>query len=480
MFEGVEHLIPVGTLDVEQFLEGSNGNIELTLIDAGMLRPIAQQYRWEVDVKADTMLVTPVLRRGRQEGVTIPRKVALTPHLVAFFGMYDGDGNKTNQIGFAGDQRLQQFTDLGLRLLFADAFETEVTLLEDSLYFEGAETREAMAAIRADLVKQGRAPAAITERELQERVMLAMSGRSPLGPMPPRVRFVISPKKGARRAGKSSFEIIHNRLRSKYFLPLLLALVKECISTINANTESSGALAWDGPPHTFARQYVDTETYLRSGRARYVTTGKVIREYELQAMDEASVWMRKPGGKTFAVRRRIALTPLLSLMFGLYLAEGTTAKPLFFTFHDGPADLSLGFNSSEDTSLRIFLKALEAILVDVEGIVAEWLVKIGTKYFPETTAVGEKLGVPIARGGPKGQGRARAVEVTAAVRDWAIGQFPTTQSWADAFTHIEFTGAGIPRVDVRCRSYPAPLIFSLIRDMVFFPALLRPHLRATL
>jgi hypothetical protein len=37
-------------------------------------------------------------------------------------------------------------------------------------------------------------------------------------------------------------------------------------------------------------------------------------------------------------------------MFGLYLAEGTTAKAKFFTFREQPEDLALGFNSSEVTS----------------------------------------------------------------------------------------------------------------------------------
>jgi hypothetical protein len=43
------------------------------------------------------------------------------------------------------------------------------------------------------------------------------------------------------------------------------------------------------------------------------------------------------------------------------------------------------------------------------------------------------------------------------------------QKWERKFTHIEFTGSGIARIDVRCKAYPAPFVFSLIHDLVFEP-----------
>ncbi|MBU2052990.1 MAG: hypothetical protein KJ721_01960, partial [Nanoarchaeota archaeon] len=95
-----------------------------------------------------------------------------------------------------------------------------------------------------------------------------------------------------------------------------------------------------------------------------------------------------------------------------------------------------------------------------------WLIKVGTKYFPEINAFSLKTLVPISRGGKKGQGISRSTEVSEALLKWALTNFPIMEEYKSLFRHIEFTGSGIARIDLRCKSSAAPLLFSLMRDSI--------------
>ena len=470
----------LGCIDVDAFLQRKNGTISLDLIDAGMIRPISQRYYWQTDTSSEQVSLRPVLSRrsrARDRYILIPQFINLTPETIAFMGAYDGDGNKTNNIGFAqNNPQLQDFVSRGLQVLFSDSFRSNVTILEDEKYFQGEDIIDRMNVIKEEWIAQGRPEEQITERKLQEEILHQryISQYNNVLLDEPR-KYVISSRKGASAPGGSAYEIIRNQLESRLFLPFLLAIIKECVNSILQNSINLNEITWSGPPLTYHQQYLDMKSYIESGKCCYMTKGGKLRQYEILAEQRIErgnlLWIQKPKGKRFAVPGELPLSPIFCLMLGYYLAEGSSSKSAYFTFRERyEQNISLGFNSSEEDTLRVFLNGLDVLFPNSRHeIITGWLVKIGSKYFPESITVAEKIGIPLTRRGSKGQGAAGSIEFTKAVRDWALAQFPLMKDWVDKFLHIEFTGAGIPRVDIRCAEFPAQFLAAVICDLLFFP-----------
>ena len=468
----------LGHIDVDAFLQRKNGAISLDLVDAGMVRPISQRYNWQTDTSSEQVLLRPVLgRRSRVkvESILIPQFINLTPETIAFIGAYDGDGNKTNNIGFAqNNPQLQDFVSKVLQVLFGDSFRSEVTILEDEKYFQGEDIIDKMKVIKEGWIAQGRPEEQITERRLQEEILLQKyTSQSNDVLRDETIKYVISPHKGAGAPGKSAYEIIRNQRNSRLFLPFLLAIIKESVNSILQDSIRLNEITWSGSPLTYHRQYLDMKSYVESGKCCYMTRSGQLRQYEILAEQRIEsgnlLWIQKPKGKRFAVPVELPLSPIFCLMLGYYLAEGSSSKSAYFTFrHKYEQNISLGFNSSEEDTLRVFFNGLEVLFPNSRHeVITGWLVKIGGKYFPESITVAEKIGIPLTRRGTKGQGAAGSIEFTEAVRDWALAQFPLMKDWVDKFLHIEFTGAGIPRVDIRCAEFPAQFLAAVICDLVF-------------
>ena len=51
------------------------------------------------------------------------------------------------------------------------------------------------------------------------------------------------------------------------------------------------------------------------------------------------------------------------------------------------------------------------------------------------------------------------------------------RAWADKFSHIEFTGVGVPRVDIRCASFPAQFLAAVICDSLFLSESIEEFIR---
>lgn len=477
----------LGHIDVDAFLRSRNGTIHLDLIDAGRIRPVSQKYEWETDTTVRRVLLRPIRsQRSRAKGgdVLIPQFINLTPETIAFMGAYDGDGNKTNKIGFAqNNPQLQDFVSRGLQVLFGDSFDSEVTILEDETYFLRDDIIDQTRTIKQEWTDQGKREDQITERELQEEVLQRKySSQYDREPPDEPTKFVISSKKGG-------YEIIRTQLKSEHFLPFLLAIIKTCVNSILQDSIESDEITWLGPPLTYHQQYLNLKSYVESGKCCYVTPGGRKNQYEICAeqgeifeptMDRGNLlWIQKPKGRRFAIPVELPLSPILCLMLGYYLAEGSSSKSTYFTFREKyEQSISLGFNSSEEETLRVFFKGLDVLFPNSRAdIVTGWLVKIGSKYFPESITVAEKLGIPLARRGPKGQGVAGSIEFTKTVRDWALDEFPLMKAWADKFLHIEFTGVGVPRVDIRCASFPAQFLAAVICDSLFLSESIEEFIR---
>ena len=488
------HYKTLGYIDVDAFLRSKNGAIDLNLIDAGRIRPVSQKYEWETDTSAGHVLLRPILSKGSRAkvgDVLIPQFINLTPETIAFMGAYDGDGNKTNKIGFAqNNPQLQDFVSRGLQVLFGDSFDSQVTILEDEKYFQGDDIIDKMNLIKQEWTDQGRLEGHITERVLKEEILrrkyiLQYDGNPPDEP----IKFVISSKKGALAPGGSAYEIIRAQLKSERFLPFLLAIIKACVDSILKDSIELDEITWLGPPLTHHQQYFNLKSYVESGMCCYVTKGGQKRQYDICAeqgelfkphIDRGNLlWIQKPSGRRFAVPVELPLSPILCLMLGYYLAEGSSSKSAYFTFRQKyEENIKLGFNSSEEDTLRVFFYGLDVLFPNSRAdIVTGWLVKIGGKYFPESITVAEKLGIPLTRRGPKGQGVAGSIEFTKSVRDWALDEFPLMKEWAEKFLHIEFTGAGVPRVDIRCAGFPAQFLAAVICDSLFLSESIEEFIR---
>src|SRR5438093_6340031 len=117
---------------------------------------------------------------------------------------------------------------------------------------------------------------------------------------------------------------------------------------------------------------------------------------------------------------------------------------------ENSGSLGLGFTSSENTSLELILRALEK-LFPVEECVDAWKVKVGSQYFPELVVTGLKHGMPMLRGGESGDGKLRTMEISLAIKEWALNVADAPlhgrrsilrQDYVDRYSHVEPTGSG--------------------------------------
>jgi len=466
-----------GFIDLYQTLSECSGKIEVQLIDAGMVRKFGQEYEYHIDIEdADYICIRPC-GRSSVSSIRIPNHIRLTPQFLIFIGMYDGDGNKTGDIGFAQNSgSLQTLAAKGIEAIFPGVFNARVNILEDSKAFETQPIVGMLEGIRADIfAKTGSKPEELEVcREFLRREFKAMN--PDLGKIE-RLDITISPKKGGQSSGSRSYEIIVNRAGSKRFLPLLLSIIKKTISSI-LDPRSITGINWRIHPQNDALNALDVEAYIGSERCKYIAPRGARSPYAIMAKDVSFVKVRArslPYG--LVIKRFLPVTPLVILMFGIYWAEGTTNKETLVHLSDyRDTDLGIGFNSSENATLQLFFDAITHLFVDPGRIIGSWLVKIGAKYHAETSAVASKLGFPVTRGGRGGDGIARSIEITQVAKKWALEQFPIMKKWERYYSHVEFTGAGIPRVDVRCRPAMARFFFSLMRDLTFFEREIAPFL----
>jgi hypothetical protein len=282
--------------------------------------------------------------------------------------------------------------------------------------------------------------------------------------------------KGARGPGKSSRSVELTVEGISPFRALFLRIISDTYSSIAGNSTTvsvSGSaspwIRWSGPPHTFARCEFDARRYLSDSASTVRMMAHRSRRYSLES--SSGQILVSSGSKRFEVPRVLKLTPLVCLFSGLYLAEGATPKYKLFRYsEERVGGLNLALTASEDDTLRVCMEAIKSLVVGEMGVVQSWRLKIGAKYFPETVTIGNKMGVPLLRRGPKGQGAASGFEIVEGAKDWALKAMPSLRSVSQAFDHVEFTGAGIPRVDIFYDQALAVYLFSIMRNLVLDPS----------
>lgn len=267
--------------------------------------------------------------------------------------------------------------------------------------------------------------------------------------------------KGARAPGKSSIVYMQKLSGSAKILPIWMKIIYSCLKAIIYEEKVPWVVWRNSDWPTLLR--LDAYKYLR----KYVrwATSRGYDRYEVSSITDEKLEITKSPRSKATINAYLPITPLIMLLCGFYLAEGDTKKESLFKFREEPARrLVVGMTTSEHRVFKTFL----AVLVSLgQDLVQSWKIKVGERYAPETEALASKLGVTLMRGGKIGQGYVRTFEIHQALLEWAMKEFPFMSEFKDRFKDVEITGAGIPRLHLRCNSAINEYFLSLIVDLVF-------------
>jgi hypothetical protein len=463
----------LGYVDVKELLERCRGDVEITLTDLGATCKLERRYQWTVN--GDFTEIRPIDDLSKK--LKLPTRIYLTPRIVAFIGLYDGDGNKARnggrEIGFSQREiNIHKFASDMFKEIFGSQFETKWSILEDTRRFETDEIRQELDRLRSQMI--ARNPAESPEldalkKEYIRREFLEAARKVGLNVNESQIRTpVVSSKKGAKAAGKSSLEYIQNLSGSGKFLTIWLKIVRICTDNIISNKPCAEGLVFSGEPHESGIHILDVGSYTRSLKW---ATGKRTAKYIVENAGNGFVEIAKSKKVRIRISSRLKLTPFLFLVAGIYLAEGDTKKDNFFTFETTPASLNVALTSSEPEYIGAFIRLLEIL---GKNLLKSWKVKVGTKYEWETEELAQRFGVISLRAGEKGQGYVRTLELDRELQNWGLTNHPTLRNYSELYHHMEITGVGIPRAHIQAAIQIAPYFISLIRDCVFdFPNILK-------
>ncbi|MEO2280232.1 hypothetical protein [Pseudoalteromonas pernae] len=485
--------------------------VEITgeVISDAKKRKYTRQYVCERIDNGQKLLISRA--DGKGDKWITPPEISLSRELVAFFGLYSGDGTKgteypagsgiikLNSVSF--EQRevnIVRFAMEQFRELFNQGINFSFSLGEDSaIFFEGT---------YLEMLKKhygGQLPTLLSMKELplkdKDKEYLKEVREFQTNGVEHDLRFYYTHKKamekiltelkrselkdagiilgtndrvtaslrrpfkkGARNYGKSSrsdgMSIKGTNGLGELFLKILHSIEDTILN--DEITSESGLIKWHGVPSEYG-ETVDVINFFSNG-----DYGKLIGERP-ELIDETrqivGKWKRS---NTIKLAKQFCYTPRLSYVSGLYLAEGTDHDRMISMYKVKPKSLSFSFTSSEDQSLSIVLAQLESFFIE-NIAVNSWKVKVGSQYFTELNSIACKLNVPLLRGGKKGQGKLKSVEVSIAIRDWALKVCPTMSTYADKFTHAEPTGAGVARIDFSSPSYICKWVFPIFMSTVF-------------
>ena len=314
----------------------------------------------------------------------------------------------------------------------------------------------------------------LRRKKLQE---LEASG-TPLGPND---RIAVNVRlpgvKGSREEGKSSRSDELDVEGLSLFRPIFLKMLEDVLHSIEKNKSqvfvdgsSNPWIVWEGPPHTCGKFSISTGTYTKESESVCSATSRGDKKrYSVHRL-HGKLRLSKGSRYAFEIPETLTFTPLICAFIGLYLAEGNTAKYKIFEFFEKrTTGLALGFTGSEETTLSICINAMKRLFIGKQGMVDYWRIKVGSKYFAETVTVGNKIGSPILRRGSKGQGAASGFEVVEALKKWALATIPSLVQFEERFDHVEYTGAGIPRVDIFYPNAASIYLFAIMRDLIAKP-----------
>ncbi len=519
----------LGYLNIDEYLRTVRGRVVGRVITDAKDR----QYRCEYvcDDAGDKI----VIRRkdGNGDRVSIPKIIELDESLVAFFGLYSGDGAKgsedRNEIGrivptisfSQKEKHLVRFAVDQFRRLFPGNIRFTYSLGEDSAYFMAGDgldrlnayylettgtnkpatkalaevrpnindrDRQYIAEVRPDVAGTNEEHLAFyyQHQEAMEAILvaektaeLASVGIEPADDIKITASLRRPFKKGARKPGGSSRsdEIYLGGVNGVG--ELFLKMMHEIEDTLlrDVQTSSQGLVRWIGKPSEVGKLLDLLDFYTNN------PFGKINRERPAKiSLDGDRLLGQWRRSSEIHLRRHLRIDPLWCYVAGLYLAEGSTPKEaLFKMFGATTGAMAMGFTSSEGASLELMLRALRKMFFP-ENCLESWKVKVGSQYFPELVVTGLKHGVSMLRGGASGDGKLRTMEISLAIKQWALGVADNpldgksllSSEYADRYSHVEPTGSGVARIDfcassTLCRWYFPLLMYTVFGEIVADP-----------
>ncbi len=498
----------LGQINIRDFLTKTGGDVRGSLVSDAKDRYYAADYDWSQDPQSSDHIF--VWRRGNHNvnKVRFKNPIDLDEALVSFFGLYSGDGAKGGEdlknlgkikppISFSQKEpNLIAFAVEQFRKIFSGSIHFVFFLGEDSAFFmagEGAELLKVyykgnvpavppLSEIRTTLdvadkryLMEKRPSQSSPESDLafyylhkeamqeilkeKKAEQLLKAGIKPQGLDRVEASLRRPFKKGARLPGGSSRSDETNVGSISGFGELFLKMMHEIESSIYENTQvsSQGLIQWVGKPSEIGavidiKNFFETSPYGRIANER-----PNIRDHGPESL--MGQWKRS---NEIILKPKVRMTPLWCYTAGLYLAEGGTDKAeLFSMYKKRPKGFALNFTSSENMSLELLLRALTSIFRE-EDCLHSWKIKVGSQYFPELTVIGLKNAVPMLRGGASGDGKLRTMEISLAVKDWALQVAPVLEQYKQKYTHVEPTGAGVPRIDFSASSTLCRWYFPLV------------------
>lgn len=494
----------LGCIRLKDFLDKTGGEVRGRIIADAKKRHYTADYEYRQDNDGCLWISR---KDGGGTEVQLKPTIELDESLVSFFGFYSGDGVKGSESRedpgrvrppISVSQRetnLTRFSAQQLRRLFLHAVHFDYSLGEDSAYFLAGKGWEELANYYGGSVS-GTPPLSQVKPELTDRDreylretrnvpwtneeylafyyfhksamedILSDVKRRELDAanitLDAKSRVKASLRrpfiKGTRTHGGSSRadELIVKGLSG--FGELFLKMLHEIEDSIlhDRQTSTQGLVVWEDVPSEVGEQ-VDIQEFFRES-----AYGSLAGERPEISARSDHLRGRWPRSKTITLRPKLRVDPLWCYTSGLYLAEGSTKKALLFSmFRNRPGGMSLGFTSSENTSLELMLRALNKLFTQ-EDCLQSWKVKAGSQYFPELVVVGLKNGVPMLRGGSSGDGKLRTMEISLAVKEWALEVAPSLLPYGTKYSHVEPTGAGVPRIDFSASSVLCKWYFPLV------------------
>lgn len=503
----------LGEIRVKEFLDRTQGAVRGQLVSDAKFRTYGADYTYTED-ESGRLNVT---RRGSSASVTLRPVIDLDEALVCFFGFYSGDGSKGNLSVSQSEPNLVRFSIEQFRKIFAGSIHFVFSLGEDSAYFMAGAGRKALEDYYRGAVPAGRPltdvrpkPDARDTQYLKEVRPVAGSNESHLAfyyqhkqameeiltarksAELRRANITLTAadkvtasmrrpfKKGAREPGGSSRADETHVGGVAGLFELFLKMLHEIESSIQTDSQESPQrlIVWEGVPSTIGelikvRNFFTEHPYgiINGKRPKFAEPAGLFDD----AGFGSGLTGQWPLSQKIGLAEEVRVDPLWCYTSGLYLAEGSTSKADIIAMpRQRLAGPSLGFTSSENLSLELLLRALQKLFAP-EDCVAGWKVKVGSQYFPELVVIGLKNAVPMLRGGASGDGKLRTIEISVAIKAWALGVAPSMEPYAGKYSHVEPTGAGVARIDfwaspTLCRWYFPLLLYAAFGSSVTDPA----------
>ena len=483
----------LGYIDLEAFLSSVKGEVIGKVMTDAKDHNYKKQYQYS-NLSSTHLLVSP--KHGKN-ALTMKKCIPLDESLIAFFGLYSGDGEKGIEdiknparihckISFSQrEPHLVAFAVKQFRKLFGPDLSFRFEVGEDSAYFFQGEGQELLSQYyhgcipsTPSLHKVCPQLSAKDEAYLLEKRPHGLNNEDCLAfhyfhskamqdilcrwkaaelakvgiTLSSKDKIVASLrrpfKKGARLPGGSSRSDELKIQGLHGFGELFLKILYELEDSIHHDTISSptGLIRWNNKPSLLGEKISLMDFFTHS------PYGEINKQRPILKKEGTLLSGQWPRGKFLTLFPILQCDPLWCYAAGLYLAEGSTPKSkLFSMYHKSPDKLSLKFTSTENDSIEMILKSLQK-LFKKEDCLHSWKIKVGSQYFEELVVIGLKCGVPMLRGGEHGDGKLRTMEISVCLRDWALKVIPCLKEYQHLFTHIEPTGAGLPRIDFSASS----------------------------